>query len=245
MTGNPALNENTFAGLYAERGAESMTVQGVVHKTAFLLLLCIVAASYTWGLYYAGSPSVMAWTIGGAIAGFVIGLVTIFKKEWSPVTGSLYAICEGLFVGGISSSLAGYYHGMVIEAVMLTFGVLAALLAAYSTGLIKATDNFKRGVVAATGGIALLYLATLILSFFHIQIPLIYGSGVVGIIFSLVVVIIAAMNLVLDFDFIEQGVHSGAPRYLEWYAAFSLLVTLVWLYLEILRLLAKLNQRTN
>jgi uncharacterized YccA/Bax inhibitor family protein len=244
MTGNPTLNANTFTNIQAAPGAGTMTVQGTVHKTALLLVLTILTASYTWSLHSSGADGALAmWTYGGAIAGFLVALVTIFKKTWSMVTAPLYALCEGLVVGGVSSMLAGYYNGIVIEAVMLTFGTLAALLGAYTFGVIKVTDNFKRGVIAATGGIALLYLATIILGFFHVQVPLIYGSGIVGIGFSVVVVIIAAMNLVLDFDFIEKGAEVGAPKFLEWYAAFSLLVTLIWLYFEILRLLAKMNSR--
>ena len=221
-----------------------MTIQGTVNKTSILLVLVVIAASFTWHMYFAGEgAAVMPWTFGGAIAGFVIGLVTIFKKEWSPATSPLYAICEGLFIGGLSSILEARFSGIVLQAVMLTFGTLAALLGAYKTGLIVASDKFKRGVIAATGGIMLVYVATMILGFFHVQVPFIYGSSLMSIGFSIVVVIIAALNLVIDFDFIEQGAKYGAPKYLEWYAAFGLLVTLVWLYLEILRLLSKINRR--
>ena len=244
MTGNPTLNANTFTNIHAGPGTATMTVQGTVHKTGLLLLLTIIAASYTWGLHFAGArETVQAWTGGGAIAGFIIALITIFKKTWSPVTAPLYAVAEGLLVGGISSAAAAYSNGIVIEAAMLTFGTLAALLAAYTFGIVKATDNFKRGVIAATGGIVILYLATFVLGFFHVPVPMITGNGLFGIGFSIVVVVIAALNLVIDFDFIEKGAEAGAPKYLEWYAAFSLLVTLIWLYLEILRLLAKLSQR--
>jgi len=244
MTGNPALNQNTFTGVQSAREGDAMTIQGTVDKTAILMVLVVAAASFTWRMYFTGAgDAVLPWTFGGAIAGFVIALVTAFKKEWSPVTSPLYAVCEGLFIGGFSSLLEARFPGIVLQAVMLTFGTLAALLGAYKTGLIVASDKFKRGVIAATGGIMLVYVATLILGFFHVQIPFIYGSSLVGIGFSIFVVIIAALNLVLDFDFIEQGAQCGAPKYLEWYAAFGLLVTLVWLYLEILRLLVKLNRR--
>ncbi len=247
MTGNPTLNQNTFTDVQATGGTGTMTIQGTVNKTSILLILVTLSASYTWHMYYSGQGDMlMPWTIGGAIAGFVFAMVTIFKKQWSPVTAPIYAICEGLFIGGISSLFDAKYPGIALQAVMLTFGTLAALLGAYKTGLIRATDNFKRGVVAATGGIALLYLATIVMGFFNVHIlPSIYGSGPIGIGFSIFVVIIAAMNLVIDFDFIEQGSQLGAPKYLEWYGAFSLLVTLVWLYLEILRLLAKLNSRRS
>ncbi len=244
MTGNPALNAKTFTEVQAAPGAPTMTIQGSVNKTALLLLLTIFSASYTWNLHYSGNDSSMSlWVGGGAIGGLVIAIVTVFKKNWAMVTGPLYALLEGLVVGGISSMFAGLYQGIVIQAVMLTFGVLAAMLAAYTFGIIKATDKFKRGVVAATGGVMLLYLATFILGFFHVPVPMIYSSGPIGIGLSIIIVIIAALNLVIDFDFIEKGAEVGAPKYLEWYAAFSLLVTLIWLYFEILRLLAKLNRK--
>jgi uncharacterized YccA/Bax inhibitor family protein len=159
------------------------------------------------------------------------------------VTGPIYALLEGLFLGGISAVLNAQMPGIVIQAVGLTFGTLACLLVAYRTGIIKAAENFKLGVVAATGGICLLYMVSIVMGFFGGSIPMIHSSSPMGIGFSLFVVVIAALNLVLDFDFIEQGAEHGAPKYMEWYAAFGLMVTLVWLYLEILRLLAKLNSR--
>jgi uncharacterized YccA/Bax inhibitor family protein len=167
------------------------------------------------------------------------------KKTWAPVTTPLYAAFEGVALGGISVIFESQYPGIVSQAVFLTFGTLAALLFAYRSGLVKATENFKLGIVAATGGIALVYLLSFILGFFGMSVPLIHSSGTWGILFSMFVVVIAALNLVLDFDFIETGVERGSPKYMEWYAAFGLLVTLVWLYLEILRLLAKLNSRRD
>jgi uncharacterized YccA/Bax inhibitor family protein len=245
MTGNPTLNENTFTNLQETRSSgQAMTIQGAVNKTAILLFLAVVAGSYTWGLVFKGNTAaIMPWMMGGAIAGFIFALVTCFKKEWSAVTAPVYALCEGVFLGGVSAMLEAKYPGLVLQAVMLTFGTLAALLFVYKAGLIRATENFKRGVFAATGGIALLYLTTWILGFFGIHIPSIYGNGIIGIGFSLFVVVVAAMNLVIDFDFIEKGAEAGAPKYMEWYGAFGLMVTLVWLYLEILRLLAKLRSR--
>lgn len=244
MTGNPTLNENTFTEVSADRSSGEMTINGTVHKTAILLLLVIGSASFTWREYFSnGAGSMGGWMVGGMLGGFVLAMATTFKKTWSPVTAPLYAICEGLFLGAISAMFQARYGAIVIQAVLLTFGTLAALLGAYQTGMIRASDSFKRGIFAATGGIALAYMLTWILSMFHVQVPFIYGSGIIGIGFSLVVVVIAALNLVIDFDFIEQSAKAGAPKYMEWYASFSLLVTLVWLYLEILRLLAKLNRR--
>ena len=250
-SGNPALKDSTFldlgSGTVVSRDAGAMTINGTVNKTAFLLLLTVLTAAFAWNQAFtpAGeiAPGFSVYMWGGAIGGFVLALVTVFKKEWSPVTAPLYALVEGFFLGAISALYNHLYDGIVMQAVMLTFGTLFALLFAYRSGLIKATENFKLGVVAATGGIALVYLATIVLGFFDIQIPMIHESGIVGIGFSLFVVVIAALNLVLDFDFIENGVEKGAPKYMEWYAAFGLLVTLVWLYLEILRLLSKLQSR--
>lgn len=245
MPGSPALNQNTFSTESRLVEGEKMTIQGAVNKASILLALVTAAAAYTWYLAFSGHlQTAMPLIWGGAAGGFVLGLVTIFKKDWSAVTAPIYAICEGFFLGGISAVLEMQYRGIVLQAVMLTFGTLAALLGAYKMRLIVATDNFKRGVVAATGGIALVYLVTMVLRlFFHANLPFFYGSGPLSIGISLVIVVIAALNLVIDFDVIEQGAERGAPKYFEWYAAFGLLVTLVWLYLEILRLLSKLNRR--
>jgi uncharacterized YccA/Bax inhibitor family protein len=240
------LNDSTFSR-YAQRytDAEAMTLSGTVNKTGILLLLCLMPAAWVWQKFSAAqSPeAVYPYMIGGAIGGFVVALVTVFKKEWAPLSTPVYAILEGLFLGGISAVFEARFPGIVIQAVGLTFGTLFGLLMAYKSGLIRATENFKLGIVAATGGIALVYLAGFVLGFFGVSIPYIHGSGLIGIGFSLFVVVIAALNLVLDFDFIEQGAAMGAPKYMEWYGAFGLLVTLIWLYLEILRLLAKLRSR--
>ena len=248
-SGNPALKDNTFldlgSGTLVRDDAGAMSINGTVNKTGFLLLLTMLTAAFAWTQAFSAdgqlAPGFSVYVWGGAIGGLVIALVTVFKKEWAPVTAPLYALVEGFFLGAISALYSHLYEGVVIQAVGLTFGTLAALLMAYRSGLIKATENFKLGVVAATGGIALVYLATIVLGFFDIRIPMIHESGIVGIGFSLFVVVIAAMNLVLDFDFIETGVEQGAPKYMEWYGAFGLMVTLVWLYLEFLRLLAKLR----
>jgi uncharacterized YccA/Bax inhibitor family protein len=220
-----------------------MTLQGTVNKTGVLLLAVVLGAAWTWQLMDAKSPAVMAWMIGGLIGGLIFSIATCIKKNWAPVTSVPYALCEGLFLGGLSAYFEKFYPGIVPQAVGLTFGTLFCLLFAYKTGFIKATENFKLGVVAATGGIALLYMASWILGFFGWSIPFIHSAGWLGIGFSAFVVVIAALNLVLDFDFIENGVKHGAPKYMEWYGAFGLLVTLVWLYIEILRLLSKLRSR--
>ena len=249
-SGNPALKESTFldlsSGSVVSRDG-AMTLNGTVNKTGLLLLLAVLTASFAWSQTITAdgqlSPAASVYLWCGAIGGLVMALVTVFKKTWAPVTAPLYALIEGFFLGAISAIYNMKFQGIVFQAVLLTFGTLGALLFAYRSGMIKATENFKLGVVAATGGIALVYLATIVLGFFGIRMPMIHESGLIGIGFSLFVVVIAALNLVLDFDFIETGVEQGAPKYMEWYGAFGLMVTLVWLYIEFLRLLSKLQSR--
>jgi uncharacterized YccA/Bax inhibitor family protein len=240
-SGNPTLRDDTFRGLPRALG-ETMTLQGTVNKTGISLLILLAAASFTWQQVTRSEPvSPLLWL--GLFGGLVVALVTCFKPAWAPVTTPLYAALEGLFLGGVSGLYELRYPGIVMNAVGLTFGCLAALLAAYSSGLIRPSENFKLGIVAATGGVAILYTVSMVLGFFGKNVPFIHGSGTIGIAFSVFVVALAAMNLVLDFDFIEEGARRGAPKYMEWYGAFGLLVTLVWLYLEILRLLSKLQNR--
>lgn len=245
-TSNPALSTDVFSrGGYVSE-TDEMTMNGVVVKTSLLLLVVLLSAGWTWVQFYktGGNAAAMSpWMIGGAIGGLILALVTAFKPAWSAVTAPLYALVEGVFIGGLSAIMEASFPGIVIQATMLTFGTMLSMLAAYSSGFIRATENFKLGVVAATGGIAIVYLVTMALSFFHIQVPFIYGNGWAGIGFSLFVVVIAALNFILDFDFIEQAVRRGVPKYMEWYAGFALLVTLVWLYVEFLRLLSKLRGR--
>jgi uncharacterized YccA/Bax inhibitor family protein len=240
-SGNPTLKAETFRGLPRAYG-DTMTIEGAVNKTGLSLLILFTTAIVAWnGLL--GLELTMPLTVVGAILGLVTALVTIFKKEWAPVTTPIYAALEGFVLGGISLAFNTRYPGIAFSAAACTIGTLAAMLLAYRAGLIRATENFTRGLVAATGAICLVYLVSWILSFFHMSVPLIHESGLVGVGFSLVVVVIAALNLVLDFALIERGAEMGAPKYMEWYGAFALLVTLVWLYLEILRLLAKLQDR--
>jgi len=241
---NPVLRSSPFAGAPALTLGGTMTVDGTVNKTGLLMICVAVPAVWTWNLVRGGNlPLAMLLLVTGAIGGLVIALVTVWKKHWSPVTAPLYALLEGLVLGGISALSEASYPGIAINAVLLTIGTLVALLVAYRAGVVRATEGFKRGIFAATGGILLLYVVTMILGLFHVQIPLIYGAGPVGIVFSLVVVVIAALNLVIDFDLIETSAKLGAPKYMEWYGAFALMVTLIWLYMEILRLLSKLRSR--
>jgi uncharacterized YccA/Bax inhibitor family protein len=245
-SGNPTLSATTFKNLtYTGDRSNVMTIQGTVNKAFLLLFMLFMSAGFVWKFVLTAPGTASILMIAGLVGGLVFSLVTIFAKPWSAITAPLYAICEGLFLGGISAMMEAAYPGIVIQAVMLTGGILFALLFAYKIKLVQATENFKLGIIAATGGICIVYLVTLVLSLFHITVPFIHQSGPIGILFSLfvVVVVIAALNLVLDFDFIEQGANEGAPKYMEWYGAFGLMVTLVWLYLEILRLLSKLRSR--
>jgi uncharacterized YccA/Bax inhibitor family protein len=241
-TSNPALNEKAFRSEVAT--GEAMTLQGTVNKTGVLLLCVVATAAWTWGLAHSDTPeAAIPWIIGGVFGGLLVAVITIFKHSWAPITAPLYALLEGLALGGISAQFERSYHGIAAEAVGLTFGTLFVMLVAYKTGLIRATQRFRTGVIAATGGIAVFYLVAMLLGFFHVNVGILYNSSPIGIAFSVFVVIIAALNLVLDFDMIETGVSMGAPKYMEWYGAFGLMVTLIWLYLEILRLLAKSRRR--
>ena len=249
-TSNPALSGAFGTGEIAY--GEAMTVSGAVNKTGLLVILCVATAAWTWTRFFgalATSPEAAMQSttipiVAGAIGGFIVAMVTIFKKEWAPVTAPAYALLEGLVLGGVSAMLEMRFHGIAIQAVALTFGTLLAMLLAYRSGLIKVTDKLRLGIVAATGGIARLLLRCNSSSVSSAcTSPPSMAQRPIGIGFSIVVVIVAALNLVLDFDFIEQGAAYGAPKYMEWYGAFGLMVTLVWLYFEILRLLSKIRER--
>jgi len=241
-TSNPALNSNVFQ--IESTADHAMTLGGTVWKTIALLTVASIAAGVTW-MQVAASPALVSpLAMGGFLIGMLIALITIFKPTLAAYTAPLYAAAEGVALGAISQAIQVQgMPGIAAQAVGLTFGTLAVMLLAYSSGLIRATEKFKLGVVAATGGIAIVYLGSMVLGFFGVQVPMIFSASPIGIAFSLFVVVIAALNLVLDFDTIDRGVEQGAPKYMEWYCAFALLVTLVWLYLEILRLLSKLRGR--
>ena len=238
-SGNPALKGEVFTAVRAKSSSDCMTIQGTTNKSFILLGLAMLTAYWAWVNPQVSMPLLFPAIIGG----FIVAIVTVFKKEWSPITAPLYAVFEGVVLGAISLVFEKTYPGIVMQAIGLTFGVLFSLLLAYKSRLIKVTENFKLGIFAATGGIALFYLVSMIASFFGARFSIIFGNGLFAIGFSIFVVVIAALNLVMDFDFIEKGVEAGAAKYMEWYGAFGLMVTLVWLYLEILRLLAKLQSR--
>ncbi|MCE9520793.1 MAG: Bax inhibitor-1/YccA family protein [Verrucomicrobia bacterium] len=241
---NPALSVKAFSESVTGND-QPMTVQGAVNKCAILLALVCVPGFFVWQKAMATPGSATPWVWGGLITGLVLCLITCFKREWSPVTAPLYAIAEGLALGGISAMYEMQFNGIVTQAVLLTVGTLLAMLALYTMRIIQPTQKFMLGVFAATAGIALTYLIGMVLSLFGVKMGFLYGNGLFGIGFSIVVVIVAALNLILDFATIEQGAQNRAPKYMEWYAAFGLLVTLVWLYLEILRLLSKFASRRN
>ena len=239
-SGNPALNSKTFKNV-KEEGDQVMTLDGAINKISISVLILFCAAFYSW------SQSNPSFIMIGVIGGLICAFITIFKKNLSPYTVPAYAALEGLALGGISFYFEQMYPGIAGQAVFLTFGIMTALLLAYKTKIIKVTENFKLGVFAATAGIGIVYLVYFIMSFWGtgISVMNIQNASIYSIGFSLFIIAIAAMNLVLDFDFIEEASKSNVPKYMEWYAAFGLLVTLVWLYLEILRLLAKLNSRRS
>ena len=239
---SPALNEKVFTR-EAGTTAEVMTIPDVVR--ACLALLTILLIGGTLGWYWIGDPGsavgAPAWFYVALVTALAIGIITVFKPNIAPFTAPAYAAVEGLVVGAISRIFEFEFEGIVLQAVGLTVGVFAVLLALYASRLIKVTENFRLGVIAATGAIFLVYMVNLVLHFFGAEVPYIHDTGPIGIAISLVIVTVAALNLVLDFDFIEKAVNDRAPRTMRWYAAFGLLVTLVWLYLELLRLLAKLR----
>lgn len=243
-TSNPALNDQVFRGEGAAFG-EAMTVQGTVNKTGILLLCTVATAAWAWNIFLHShsAQAVGPLALVGVIGGLIFAFATIFKKTWAPVTAPIYALFEGLVLGSVSAILEVRFPGIAIQAVSLTFGTLVALLLVYRSGLIRVTDNFRTGIFAATGGIAIFYLIEMVLGFFGVHFTAVNGNGAIGIGFSVFVVIIAALNLVLNFDFIENGARAGAPKYMEWYGAFGMMVTLIWLYFEILQLLSKLRSR--
>lgn len=234
---NPALGEKIFqkAGSFAETGTGSMSINGAINKTGVLTIILLLTGAFSW----ANASTTFMWI--GIIGGLIAAVATIFKPHWSPWSAPLYAAFEGLALGTISAIYASLFEGIVSKAILLTFSILFVMLFAYRSGLVKATEKFKSGVVAATGGVAVFYLITMAMSFFGADTSAFFGGGLLSIGISLVIIVIAALNLVLDFDFIEKGAAQGLPKYFEWYGGFGLMVTLVWLYLEILRLLSYLT----
>jgi len=241
-SGNPTLKEKYFQNSLVVDQSEVMTERGTLNKFGLLFLLVLASSIFTWNAFYQGK-NILPWIIGSAILGFILALIICFTPRLAAYLVPVYGLVEGVFVGGISAyynnAFAEQAPGIVMQAVGLTFGVVIAMYLLYRLRIIKATQKFKTIVFTATAGIAVFYLLTWILRMFGITMPFIHESSTIGIGISLVIVAIAALNLILDFDMIENGVAMGAPKYMEWYGAFGLLVTIVWLYLEILRLLSK------
>ena len=247
-SGNPTLSQKIFSRTVEGYNTETMTVRGSINKFGFLLFMVIGGAAYTWHLYYSQAPQTMMtlmWV--GVIGGLIAALAISFKPNWAPYIAPAYGILEGLFLGAISAimndAFAETYPGLVMQAVGLTFGVAIAMFLLYNFRIIKATEKFRSIIISATMGIAIFYLITLVLRMFNVNMPFMYDASPLGIGISLFVIAIAALNLILDFDMIERGAEMGAPKYMEWYGAFGLLVTIVWLYIEILKLLSRFASR--
>lgn len=237
-TSNPVLTSKAFS---MPSDGSVMTIQGTVNKSIILFLLLMIAGAFSWNITVANPEQGLGYIMPAVLVGFGIALLTIFKKEWAPYTAPLYVLAQGVLLGAISAMYAAMYEGIVLQAIMLTLGIMFALLFAYKARIIVVTQKFKAGVMMATFGVLIVYLASFLLNFFGASVPYLHSSGPMGILISLVIVVIASLNLLLDFSFIEESAQKGAPKYMEWFAAFGLMVTLVWLYLEILRLLSKLR----
>lgn len=242
---NPVMNSKTFVSTGTATGVETMTIEGTANKTGILLLICLATASWIWTqTYNAIDPgAAVPWMWGGIFGGLGVAIATRVKPLWAPVTGPLYAALEGLALGGISAMYQTAYPGILVQAVSLTFGTLLVMLLAYRSGLVRATPAFRKVIGIAMGAILLYYAATLLLGLFGVNTGYFNAGGTVGIVVSVVIVAVAAFRMVLDFDMIEQGVKQGAPKTMEWYGAFALIVGLIWLYLEILRLLSRTRRR--
>jgi uncharacterized YccA/Bax inhibitor family protein len=235
---NPLLNR--IADLSRDREeSSSMNMEGVVNKAGILVLLCLGAGAFSWSQPQLQAPFILLGLVGGLIA----CLVGTFKPSTTPVTAPTYAVLEGLCLGAFSQIMNARFPGVAFNALLLTFGVLALMLILYVTRIIRVTDTMVRGVVAATGAVCLVYLVDLVMNLFGSHVPYIHESGMVGIGISLVVVGIASFNLLVDFAVIESNILRRSPKYMEWYCGMALLVTLVWLYLELLRLMSKLRSR--
>lgn len=242
ITGEPGITEPATG---AEAWRERMTLDGVVLRSLVLFPILLATGWFGWQSVERTElgVSIPGWLLPVLLVGFGIAMVTIFKPKLSPYTAPVYAAVEGLVLGAISALYEIRYEGIVLQAVMLTGGVFAIMLGLYSKRIIKVDDRLRRGIFAATGAVMVVYLISMVMRLFGAEIPFIHEASPLGILFSLVVVGIASANLLLDFDLIEKGIENGAPKWMEWYAAFGLLVTLVWLYLELLRLLSKLRSR--
>jgi len=249
-TSNPAFSKKFFERTFTDVTDDTvMTLKGTVNKSFLMTLLVILGAAYTWKIFFQNPnpevipPVLVTYMIAGGLGGFIVSLVILFRPVSAPWAAPVYSVLEGLFLGAISAFFEYRMPGIVIQAAALTFLTLLSMLFLYRSGIIRVTEKFRMGVFAATGGIALMYLAGFILRLFGVNFPLMNSGGTLGIVVGVVICGVAALNLVLDFDLIEKGAENRLPKYMEWYSAFALMVTLVWLYLEILRLLSRINSR--
>lgn len=249
---NPVFGKNIFSQSATNTNDGVMTVNGTINKTGLMLLIVVFAATFTWRKFMgavdpampgAMPPGLIGWMIGGAIGGLITALITVFSPRRAAMTAPIYAVFQGLFLGAISAMFEAMYPGLVMRAVSLTFGVFFIMLLLYRSGTIRATEKFRTVIFAATGGIAVVYLVSFVAGMFGVNFGFMHGNSLISIGFSLVVVVVAALNLILDFDMITKGANARAPKYMEWFGAFGLMVTLIWLYLEMLRLLSKLSSR--
>ena len=247
-TSNPAMKDSVFSKIATD--SSSMTIRGSVNKTLILLALAIASGAYTWRVFTTSiDPNAFVpWMFGGMIGGLIMSLIVIFRPKTAAWAAPIYAIFEGLFLGAISAwfeySFGAQFPGIVLTAVAITALTLLVMLMLYRSGIVKMNNKLRGGIITATGTVALFYLVTLVMSLFGADTTVVHGSGMLSIGISVVIVIIAAMNFLLDFEFIEKGSAAGMPKYMEWYGAFGLMLTIVWLYLEILKLLAKLANRS-
>lgn len=252
QSSNPVFGKNIFAQSVSSSDEGVMTINGTINKTGLMFMIVLLAATFTWRKFFGSidpalpgalPAGVMGWMLAGGIGGFITALITVFSPRRSAITAPIYSVFQGLFLGAISAMFEAMYPGLVMRAVSLTFGVFLIMLLLFRSGTIRATEKFRTVILAATGGIALVYLVSFIAGFFGVNFGFMHGNSLVSIGFSLVVVVVAALNLILDFDMITKGAEARAPKYMEWFGAFGLMVTLIWLYLEMLRLLSKLASR--
>jgi uncharacterized YccA/Bax inhibitor family protein len=245
-SGNPTLSEKLFEKSLTGNLDQVMTVRGTLNKFGFLFLMVMATSIFTWNSFFAGKD-VTSYMWIGMIGGLILALVIIFKQTWAPWLAPAYALFEGLFVGSISAIYQNAFGkvapSIVLQAILLTFGTIIAMYVLYNFRIIRATEKFRSVIFMSTAGIAVFYLIAMVLRMFGMDIPFIHEGSLLGIGFSIFVTAIASLNLILDFDMIEKGAEMGAPKYMEWYCSFGLLVTIVWLYIEILRLLGKLSSR--
>ncbi|HET6557979.1 MAG TPA: Bax inhibitor-1/YccA family protein [Prolixibacteraceae bacterium] len=249
---NPVFAKDIFNQSATRTSDEVMTVNGTINKTGLMLLIVVFAATFTWrkffGAFDPAFPGAMpagiaGWMIGGAIGGLITALITVFSPRRAALTAPIYAVFQGLFLGAMSAMFEAKFPGLVMRAISLTFGVFAVMLMLYRSGTIRATEKFRTIIFAATGGIALVYLGSFIAGLFGVNVSFLHGNSLLSIGISLFIVVVAALNFILDFDMIDRGAAAHAPKYMEWYGAFGLMVTLIWLYMEMLRLLSKLSSR--